>query len=198
VIRSSWLQFRTQAAVAFGVLAVVGVVLAVTGPHLVNLYDSTVANCNAQHDCSTATTVFTNTDGPLQIFGDFLLLLLPILVGIFWGAPLVAREFETGTFRLSWTQSVTRTRWLAVKLGFGVVTSMVAAGLLSLTVSWWSTLLDQVRGDSFSPLAFGVRDIVPVGYAAFAFVLGVTAGLFARRTMPAIAKLSPGIMKRSS
>jgi len=39
----------------------------------------------------------------------------PALLGIFWGAPLIARELETGTCRLAWNQSVTRTRWLTVK-----------------------------------------------------------------------------------
>ena len=41
---------------------------------------------------------------------------MPVFIGVFWGAPLVARELETGTFRLAWTQSVTRTRWFAIKL----------------------------------------------------------------------------------
>jgi len=48
-------------------------------------------------------------------------LVVPALIGVFWGAPLIARELETGTFRLAWTQSVTRTRWLAVKLGVVVL-----------------------------------------------------------------------------
>ena len=32
-------------------------------------------------------------------------ILLPALIGIFWGAPLIARELESCTYRLSWTQS---------------------------------------------------------------------------------------------
>ena len=42
---------------------------------------------------------------------------MPALIGAFWGAPLITREFEAGTFRLAWNQSVTRARWLAIKLG---------------------------------------------------------------------------------
>ena len=34
---------------------------------------------------------------------------------------------------------------------------------------------------------FGPRGIVPAGYAAFAFVLGVAAGILLRRTVPAMA-----------
>ena len=186
MIRFAWLQFRMQAAVAAGALAIVAVVLALTGPNLVHLYDTTVASCAVHHDCPTATTDFTDTDGPLQVFLDFLLLTVPLLIGMFWGAPLISREFERGTFRLAWTQGVTRTRWLAVKLGLGAVASAVIAGLLSFMVSWWSSQLDQVNADPFDSLRFGVRDIVPVGYAAFAFALGLTAGLICLRMLPAM------------
>jgi hypothetical protein len=172
--------------VAAGALAIVAVMLALTGPSLVHLYDATVVSCAARHDCSTATTAFTGTDGPLQVFLDFLLLAVPLLIGMFWGAPLISREFEAGTFRLAWTQGVTRTRWLAVKLGLGAVASAVIAGLLSLMVSWWSSQLDQVNADPFDSLRFGVRGIVPVGYAAFAFALGLTVGLVFRRMLPAM------------
>jgi hypothetical protein len=113
-------------------------------------------------------------------------LAVPLLIGMFWGAPLISREFEAGTFRLAWTQGVTRSRWLAVKLGLGAVASAVIAGLLSLMVSWWSSQLDQVNANPFDSLRFGVRDIVPIGYAAFAFALGLTAGLIFRRTLPAM------------
>ena len=64
---------------------------------------------------------------------------------MFWGAPLVARELETGTFRLAWTQSVTRTRWLAVKLALVGLASMAVAGLLSLILTWWSSPIDGSR-----------------------------------------------------
>ena len=43
------------------------------------------------------------------------LILLAAVIGVFWGAPLVARELEQGTQRLVWTQSVTRRRWFSTK-----------------------------------------------------------------------------------
>ena len=49
--------------------------------------------------------------------GGAALYLTPALIGTFWGAPLVTRELEAGTLRLAWNQSVTRTRWMAAKLG---------------------------------------------------------------------------------
>lgn len=39
----------------------------------------------------------------------------------------------------------------------------------------------------FTPLLFGASGITPIGYALFAFALGVTAGLLIRRTVPAMA-----------
>jgi hypothetical protein len=185
MIRFTWLQFRTQAAVAIGGLVIVAVVLAITGPHLVHLYDTTVATCKAHGDCSTATAAFLKNDRTLQIGLNALVVVVPGIIGLFWGPPLCAREFETGTYRLAWTQSVTRTRWLAVKLGVIGLASMVVAGLLSLMVTWWSSPVDRVNMNQFA--SFDYRDIVPIGYVVFAFVLGATAGALIRRTLPAMA-----------
>jgi hypothetical protein len=185
VIGFAWMQTRAQAAAAAGALVVVAVVAAVTGPHLVHLYDSNVANCAARHDCSVATTAFGRTDHNLGIWLDVLVVVVPGLIGIFWGAPLVASELETGSYLLAWTQSVTRKRWLVVKLAVGGLASVVVGGLLSLMVTWWSSPLDRVHMNPFG--SFDQRDIVPIGYAAFAFALGVTAGVLIRRTLPAMA-----------
>ena len=87
------------------------------------------------------------------------MLVVPALIGMFWGAPLIARELETGTYRLAWTQGVTRKRWLAVKLGLVGLASMAVAGLLSLMVTWWSSPLDRVNADPFT--LFDQRGIVP-------------------------------------
>ena len=60
-----------------------------------------------------------------------LVIVVPGVLGLFWGAPLVARELQTGTYRLAWTQSVSRRRWLLVKLGVVGLAAMATAGLLS-------------------------------------------------------------------
>lgn len=182
----TWRQFRTQAVVVFGLLAAIAVALAVTGPHLVHLYDTTVKPCASHGDCGVVTDTFMKNDRLLQQLGQ-VVLAAPALIGIFWGAPLIAGEFENNTFRLVWTQSVGRARWLALKLGLVGLASMAAAGLLSLMVTWWSSPFDRLTDSPFSPSSFDRRDLVPIGYAAFAFVLGVTAGVLIRRTLPAMA-----------
>jgi hypothetical protein len=197
-------QFRGQAITCGAVLAAFAILFAVTGPQLVNDFRSSgLSTCHL--NCASFASRFSDdlTSGGPAIYeflffaGIVALYLVPALIGIFWGAPLVARELETGTFRLGWNQSVTRTRWAAAKLAIVGLASMAVAGLLSLMISWWAgpvdTALDYGGPNAHSgltridPLVFGARGIVPIGYAAFAFALGVTTGLLLRRTLPAMA-----------
>jgi hypothetical protein len=195
-----WRQFRVQAIVAGAALVAVAAALAVTGPHLAALFDSNgLATCQAT--CGTDAANFINqvkgSATELIFYGSIsLLYAVPGLIGIFWGAPLVARELESGTFRLAWNQSVTRARWIAVKLGLVGLAAMATTGLLSLMASWWASPLyqaaqkagqDSLSINKVAPPLFGATGIAPVGYAAFAFALGVTAGVLIRRTIPAMA-----------
>jgi hypothetical protein len=183
VIWLAWRQFRAQAYVAAGVLIAVAIAFLLTGPQLVHSYDTIVLTCRAHGDCSPVLASFLARDHLLRDLA-LAVILVPALVGIFWGAPLVAREMENGTFRMAWTQSVTRSRWIAIKLGVVATAVMAAAGLFSLMITWWSSPFDTINSDPFS--VFDLRDIVPVGYAAFAFALGVTMGVLIRRTIPAM------------
>ncbi len=185
MIRFAWLQSRTQTLVAAALLAAAAIALGVTGPHLVHLYDTMVADCAAAGDCQSASTAFLSSDHTLQLVLNILGFVVPLVIGLFWGAPLVAQELEAGTFRLAWTQSVTRARWLTVRLTVVGLISMAAAGLFSLMVTWWFSPLDRVGMNPYG--SFDYRDIVPVGYAAFAFALGVTLGMLTRHTLPAMA-----------
>jgi hypothetical protein len=185
MIRFAWREFRTQAIIAFATLLGVAAVLAISGANLAHLYNTTVANCHANNDCSTATSGFLGTDSQLQTALDILMIVIPALLGIFWGAPLIARELEAGTHRLAWTQSVTRTRWLETKLGVVGICSLLITGLLSLMVTWWFSPIDRATVNVFG--SFDQRGIAPIGYAAFAFALGVASGALLRRTLPAMA-----------
>jgi hypothetical protein len=125
----------------------------------------------------------------------FMVYALPAVVGVFWGVPLVAGELEAGTHNLVWNQSITRTRWLTAKTGVGLLAAVVAACVLSAAVSSWASPIDAAAAEEtgyfaltrMSPVFFGARGIVPAGYAAFAFVLGIAAGIVLRRTAAAMA-----------
>jgi hypothetical protein len=196
VIAFGWRQFRGQALVGAAGLVVVGVVLAITGPHLVSVYDAAVAACRESGGQSAVCTnnPVTITYRGLQYGVIALVLVVPALIGMFWGSPLIAHELETGTFRLAWTQSVSRTRWLLVKLGLVGLASFLAAGLLSLMANWWGSPLDAASPDRFGAGNFAVHGFVAGGYALFAFALGVTAGLILRRTLPAMAVALAGFI----
>jgi len=201
----TWRQFRVQAWVALAALAAVAITFAVTGSHLAHLYDTSgTATCQAGGDCASVASNFltlVHGDIPYAILyylGAAIVYLVPALIGMFWGAPLVTRELEARTHRLVWNQSVTRIRWLAVKLGLIGLASMATAGLLSLMVTLWAAPISHaaalaasrngaVSPNRLTPVMFGAGGIVPVGYAAFAFALGVTAGVLIRRTIPAMA-----------
>jgi hypothetical protein len=209
----TWRQFRPQAIAAASALAVVAIVLAVTRQGLASGYAAAgLSACHAH--CATAASIFLDRVGNFDKFLDFgtvfLLLLAPALIGLFWGAPLIAREVEGGTHRIAWNQSVTRTRWTILKLGLVGLAAISTAGLLSLMVTWWASPIDaaslaggsaqaatggngvHVTFDGFAearldPVIFDARGVTPLGYAAFAFALGVTAGVLLRRTLPAMA-----------
>ncbi len=185
MIRLAWRQFRVQAAVGAIGIVLVAIVAALTGPHLAHLYDTTVATCGEHGDCSMARTTFLANDNTLSTWLGILVVVMPGIIGLFWGSPLVARELETGTHRLVWTQSITRARWLAAKFAMICVAGMILVGILSLLVTWWASPLDRAKGALYS--TFDQRDVVPIGYAAFALALGVTIGLLVRRTVPAMA-----------
>jgi hypothetical protein len=186
MIRLAWRQFRVQALGVYAVLAAVAVVLVITGPQLAHRYATDMAFCRQHGNCSAVVAQFARSDHALQVALNTAILLLPVLIGMFWGAPLVARELETGTFRLAWTQSVTRDRWMITKLAVAGLTGLVVTGLLSLMVTWWSSPVDRVNLNRLTPAMFGERGLAPVGYAALAFALGVLAGLLIRRTLPAM------------
>jgi hypothetical protein len=188
----TWRQFRVQAAAMAAALALLAVILGVTGANLADDYAAGIAACTAEGgDCSDFVDRFFQDHQNPFLAVTAVMLILPALIGLFWGAPLIARELEAGTHRLVWNQSITRTRWLAVKLGLTALAVVIAAGLGSLAVDWWSSPLDKAAaGDQFSrmePLMFATRGIAPIGYAAFCFALGVTVGMLVRRTVPAMA-----------
>src|SRR3954452_2229758 len=189
--RFAWLQSRTQTLVAAGLIAAIAVTAAVTGVQLSHLFHRDVAHCTS--GCGFAIEQFLGRDSFLEHTLDIVARAVPALLGLFWGAPLVAREFETGTYRLVWTQGVTRGRWLLTKLAVGGLATVAVAGALTLTVTWWYRARDHVGGAS--PYAvLDRRDVAPIAYAVFAFALGALLGAVIRRTVPAMAATLGGFV----
>jgi hypothetical protein len=183
----TWRQFRTQTLVTAAFLSGFAAYLLITGTQLRHSYTSELTACQPQNSCFGLLNELQNDYSGPQNLTEFLVIAAPALIGIFWGAPLIAGELERGTHNMAWNQSVTRTRWLAVKLTGTALVSVLTAGLLSLLMTWWAGPLDTISGNRWGTRAFNARDVAPLGYAAFAFALGVTLGLLIRRTLPAMA-----------
>ncbi|MDF5755153.1 ABC transporter permease [Spongiactinospora sp. TRM90649] len=186
----TWRQFRGSAMMMAALLVVVAAVVALTGPTMWQQYAQGLAECTTEAKCEGFYDGFFD-EYMIPFLGITLaVLLLPALVGLFWGAPLITRELEAETHLLVWNQSITRARWLTVKLGLIGLVAVAAATLCGLMASWWSGPLDRSAEAGWAvmdPLVFSARGIVPMGYAAFAFALGVTMGMLFRRTLPAMA-----------
>jgi hypothetical protein len=181
-----WRLHRTQLYIAAALLAALTVLLLVTGLQMASQYHSAVAACGASDSCDTlGSTLFLGS----HAVGFLVIMTLgvPALFGLFWGAPLVASELETGTSQFAWMQSVTRKRWLAVTAGEMLLAAAVWGGAVSALVTWWSGPDNALQLDQFKPGRFDIMGIVPVGYALFAMALGLCAGALLRRTLPALA-----------
>jgi hypothetical protein len=173
--------------VVVSVLVALAILLTVTGLQLAHVNGDFRSACASAGDCTTATNPVVYLYRPLQFALPFLAMIAPALIGMFLGAPLIARELDTGTFRLAWTQSITQRRWLATKLGLVGLMAMLTGGLLTWMITWWARPLDAISQDRFDPMSFGYHGIVPIGYAAFAFALGAATGALLRRPVPAMA-----------
>src|SRR4051812_25112695 len=192
--RFAWLQSRTQTLVAAGLIAAIAVTAAVTGVQLSHLFHRDVAHCTS--GCGFAIEQFLGRDSFLEHTLDILARAVPALLGLFWGAPLLAREFETGTYRLAWTQSVTRRRWLTVRLVVLLAVAVTATVPFAALLSWWFRRFSpgQVKGigdgDTYTrmePQVFDFTGLAPIGYTLLALALGITAGVLLRRTLVAMA-----------
>ncbi|MER6397785.1 hypothetical protein ABT263_17285 [Kitasatospora sp. NPDC001603] len=121
----------------------------------------------------------------------WLLVILPIAFGLFYAAPLLAREFETGTYALAWTQSVSRQRWLAARLGVPLLLTLVGSSLLAVVST---RFVHQVEGRFalpglyhwFSWMSRSASGPSLVASCLLSVALGAAVGLVVRRVVASI------------
>jgi hypothetical protein len=190
----TWRQYRGQAAVAALVLAVFATVLLVTGFQMAAQWHTVLAGCTASGTCGSLHQGAVSLGSALGWDFAVLSLMAPALFGVLVGAPLVAHELEARTCDFAWAQSITRTRWLAVKAGWLLLAAAVWGGAIAALVTWWSGPRNAAFGDAFQPNYFDQQGLVPVAYSVFATALGIAAGATARRTLPAIAIVIGGFI----
>ena len=180
MIRFTLLQARLQIIFALVGLALIGVVLALTAHDIADA----AKQCADRSTCDSMGVALPEQYAQLWGLIHGAVITTPGLIGVFWGAPLVSREFDNSTHRLAWTQSVTRTRWLTTKLTCLGLLAIAFTAALSWMVTTWAHQIDAVDASRY--VTFDTRDIAPVAHTAFAFTAGVTIGLFTRRVVPAM------------
>ena len=184
----AWRRYRTTLAATAGVLAVIGVYLVVDGARMRSVYATYLA-CTPNHSakCQFAWETFRQGYGAPGLLG-VILLFLPGIIGAFAGAPVLAREFETGTFRFAWTQGVGRMRWALAAIVPGAVGVAVIMAAFGALVSWHNQpLVDSGITPRLHATVFPVTGVAAAGWALAGFALGVLAGLLWRRVLPGLA-----------
>ncbi len=114
---------------------------------------------------------------------------LPLLLGILVGVPLVGSEIETRTATIAWSLGPSRRRWLAVRLailGLGLAVVLAVPAIAA-------QVLENVRPNyaDYDPsttvlLDYGLRGPLVVFRGLAAFAIGVTIGLALGRVLPAL------------
>jgi hypothetical protein len=175
----TWRQHRFAFAGLVAVLGAAGVYLYITGLDLRHEVAGSISN----------EMFVANGSGKMGLtLTAALFQAIPALIGAFVGAPVLARELETGTFRYTWTQGFGRQRWAAAKLAQIAVAVTVVAGAFGFLFSWcYEPIIGVSQG--LSPLmsiTFDLRGVALAAWALAAFAIGVLAGILIRRVVPAM------------
>jgi hypothetical protein len=185
--RMGWVTWRQHRVALAGVAALLGalaVYLWLTGLQIHHAY---ATDCHPAS--SLACTInFTGRYGTTAIVVSIFLQAVPALIGAFAGAPVLAREMETGTFRFAWTQGIGRWRWTLGKLVPLAVVMAAAAGAFSVLFSWYNQpFFAAGYVIPLSTRVFGLRGVAFAAWTLAAFAIGALAGMLIRRVVPAIA-----------
>jgi hypothetical protein len=183
----TWRQQRTELLIAAGIFTLIAFVLVPTGIEMANAYHhdalSACLGLNPSRSCNQAIQGFIQRyEGLNNMLAWFTL--VPGLIGVLLAAPFVG-ELEHGTYRLAWTQSITRRRWITSKLGLTIGAAVLVALLLVSLMTWWHTPLDHLNGRMDNSI-YDTEGIVVFGYTLFALGLALAVGVVWRRTVPAL------------
>jgi ABC-type transport system involved in multi-copper enzyme maturation permease subunit len=188
----AWVTWRQHRATLISLPAVFGVLavfLWIAGLKIHHNY-AVLTACHpfSSPACQALNNTFNHSDWTMANVLGILMQLVPVLIGAFAGAPVLARELETGTFRYAWTQGFGRARFAVAKLVLLAMAVTAVAGAFSVVFAWFfRPFLAQEDLTVFSATVFDTRPVAFAAWTLTAFAIGVFGGMVLRRIVPAIA-----------
>jgi hypothetical protein len=187
-----WVTWRQHRGLLISVPAafiVAVIVMLIEGPKIHHDYAMLMA-CRpaASPVCQQLSNYFDSTDWHIGQGVHVAVLGAPVLLAMFAGPPVLARELENGTFRYAWTQGIGRVRWTIAKLTLLAVLFTILAFVTGQLFAWFFAPFLTIK--NIKLLSVGVFDTQGIAYAAWtltAFCLGAFGGMLVRRVLPAIA-----------
>lgn len=188
MIWTTWRQHRAAVGVAVAILAALVAAMIVVGTTARDRARGLglPACLKATGDCGNALDALHRDFHQIPPFTGALVA-VPLLAGMFWAAPLVSGEYEAGTHRLAWTQSVSPLRWISVKIALIFGFAAAFAVVLGMLASWTLDPLTAAFGGRYNSTWYDIQGVVPVACMLFALAAGVAASALIRRTVPAMA-----------
>jgi hypothetical protein len=187
VIWVGWRQQRVETLIAVAMLAVLAAVAIPVGVHMASVYTheglgACTGNANPV-TCGVSVGSFESRFNGMNILFTWSTI-VPALAALLLAAPFVL-DLDNGSYRLYWTQSITRCRWIATKLTLSVAASVAVAGCLIALATWARAPLDHLNG-RMSSNSYDAEGMVPIAYALFVLGVAVAIGALWRRTVPAL------------
>jgi hypothetical protein len=186
----TWRQHRGQAISCLALLAALAVYAILLGTSMRTAFGNDVPGACLAHSqglsCQNGIVTFRNEFGSeVNIAFWAVALIVPGLIGVLVGGSLIARELEYGTWRLAWSQTVPRARWLSVKLALVTAGLIVLGAAMTAVITWYRAPMDRITGH-FQHNAYDFEGLVLTAYILCAFGFAVLAGLLIRRSIPAM------------
>jgi hypothetical protein len=129
----------------------------------------------------------------LSTYLAIVVLVLPLLAGVFLGTPLLAREHEQRTLLLAWSQDITPQRWVWTKLALLGGLTVTASAAMSAAVDHLAHVESIATGlNLFVSLAFLVTGMLPLAQSVAWLAVGVAVGAAYRRALPAMFTVLAG------
>jgi hypothetical protein len=138
--------------------------------------------------CQGLSSFFNSTDWHQGEYLHVAVQAAPVLVAMFAGPPVVARELETRTYRYAWTQGIGRVRWTVAKLALLGSALAIPAFAVSQLLTWlFAPFMTTEKLTGLTPTVFDTSGVSYAAWTLTAFCLGAFLGALVRRILPAVA-----------